>query len=234
MRIALMVFRMFFRAIYYLIQIDRYGKSDKYTEEQRFLLLKKTTTEANKAGRVTIKSYGLEHIPQENGYIMYPNHQGLFDVLGLLESCTKPFSVVMKKEVGNIILLKQVIRCLRGQLIERDNIRQGLEVIKKMTEEVKNGRNYVIFAEGTRTRNKNELLDFKGGSFKAAINAKCPIVPVALIDSYKPFDENSIKPVTIQIHYLEPIYFEEYQNMKSTEIAKMVKDRIEHVIKENE
>lgn len=234
MRIALMVVRMFFRAIYYLIQIDRYGKNDKYTEEQRFLLLKRTTTEANKAGRVTIKSFGIENIPTENGYIMYPNHQGLFDVLGLLESSPKPFSVVMKKEAGNIILLKQVIRCMRGQLIERDNIRQGLEVIKKMTEEVKNGRNYVIFAEGTRTRNKNELLDFKGGSFKAAINAKCPIVPIALIDSYKPFDENSIKSVTVQIHYLEPIYYDEYKEMKSIEIAKVVRSRIEQVIKENE
>ena len=104
---------------------------------------------------------------------MFPNHQGLYDVLGLIESCPNPFAIVIKKEAGNIILLKQVVRCLKGQIIDRDDIRQGLKVINQMTEEVKAGRNYIIFAEGTRTRNKNELLEFKGGSFKAAMNAKC-------------------------------------------------------------
>ncbi len=230
MRIARMVFHMFFRAIYYVLKIDWYGKHDRYTEEQRYALVKKTTIQANKAGRVTIASYGVENIPKQNGFIMFPNHQGLYDVLGLIESCPNPFGIVMKKEVGNVILLKQVIRCLRGQLIDRKDIRQGLKVINQMTEEVKAGRNYVIFAEGTRTRNKNELLEFKGGSFKAAINAKCPIVPVALIDSYKPFDENTTQPVTVQVHYLSPILYEEYAGMKSVEIAKMVKERIHEII----
>lgn len=70
----------------------------------------------------------------------------------------------------------------------------------------------------------NKLLEFKGGSFKAATKAKCPIIPIALIDSFKPFDTNSIAPVTVQVHFLEPIYYEEYQNMKTTEIAKEVKE----------
>lgn len=230
MRIALMVSRMFFRAIVYVIKMGWYGKHDKYTEEQRYGLVRKATLQANKAGRVTIDAYGTENIPKENGFIMFPNHQGMYDVLGLIESCPKPFGIVMKKEVGNIILLKQVISCLHGQLIDRRDIKQGLRVINKMTQEVKEGRNYVIFAEGTRTKNKNELLEFKGGSFKAAMNAKCPIVPIALIDSYKPFDENTIQPVTVQVHYLPMIPYEEYKDFKSVEIARMVKERIQETI----
>lgn len=230
MRIARMVLHMFFRAIYYLIKIDWYGRHDRDTEEQRYALVKKTTVQANIAGRVTIAAYGIENIPKENGFIMFPNHQGLYDVLGLIESCPNPFAIVIKKEAGNIILLKQVVRCLKGQIIDRDDIRQGLKVINQMTEEVKAGRNYIIFAEGTRTRNKNELLEFKGGSFKAAMNAKCPIIPVALIDSYKPFDENTTQPVTVQVHYLPPILYEEYAGMKSVEIAQIVKERIHETI----
>ena len=230
-----MVSRMFFRAIYYILKMAWMGKhKDKYSEEERYKFIKKVTMQANKCGRVQINSYGVENIPKQNGFIIFPNHQGLYDVLGLIESCPNPFGIVMKKEAGNIILLKQVVSCLQGQLIDRDDIRQGLKVIMKMAEEVKSGRNYVIFAEGTRTRNKNELLEFKGGSFKSAMMAKCPIVPVALIDSYKPFDENSIKKVTVQIHYLEPISYEAYKDMKSTEIAQMVRSKIESVIKENE
>lgn len=235
MRIALMVARMFFSAIYGVLKMAWMGRhSDKYSDEEKYNFVRKVTKKANRCGRVTIEAFDVDNIPKEQGFIFFPNHQGLFDVLGLFDSCPVPFTIVMKKEAGNIILLKQVISCLNGQLIDRSDIRQGLVVIKKMAEDVKNGKNYVIFAEGTRTRNKNELLEFKGGSFKSAMIAKCPIVPVALIDSYKPFDENSIKKVVVQVHYLKPINYEEYKDMKSVEIAHMVREQIEKVIKENE
>ena len=36
--------------------------------------------------------------------------------------------------------------------LDRNDLRQGLQVIKQVAEEVKEGRNYLIFAEGTRSR----------------------------------------------------------------------------------
>ena len=75
-------------------------------------------------------------------------------------------------------------------------------VISKVAERIKKKENCLIFPEGTRSRQGNRLLDFKSGCFKAAVKAKCPIVPVALLDSYKPFDESSIKPATVQVHIL--------------------------------
>mgnify|MGYP002516579254 FL=1 len=130
----------------------------------------------------------------------------------------------------NVILVKQIIRLLKAQLMDREDLRQSMKVIAKMAQEVKDGRRYVIFAEGTRSRNGNKLLDFKAGTFKSAVMAKCPIVPVALIDSYKAFDTNSIKQVTVQIHYMEPIYYNDYKEMRTTEIAVEVKKRIEEKI----
>jgi len=103
-----------------------------------------------------------------------------------------------------------------------------------MTKRVKEGENFLIFPEGTRSRQGNILLEFKGGSFKSAMNAKCPIVPVAIIDSYKAFDTNSIKKLTVQVHYLKPLYYEDYKDMKSTEIAELVSSRIQQTIRENE
>ena len=79
----------------------------------------------------------------------------------------------------------------------------------------------------------NKVQTFKGGSFKSAMRAKAPIVPVALIDSYVPFDRNTIRKTTVQVHYLKPMYYEEYKDMKSTEIAAEVQHRIEEVIAAN-
>ena len=78
------------------------------------------------------------------------------------------------------------------------------------------------------------MLEFKGGSFKSAQKAKCPIVPCALIDSFVPFDQKSIRPVTVKLYYLPPMYYEEYKDMKTTEIAAEVKRRIEAKIAEDE
>lgn len=233
-RIILMVLRLILRVPYYLLGIWRCGKTKKYNLEKSYAFVKKVTIAANRAGRVKIESYGLENIPKENGFIFFPNHQGLFDVLVFLESCPTPFSFVIKKEAGNIILLKQVTAALRSIVIDREDIRQSLEVINQMAEEVKKGRNFLIFAEGTRSRMGNRLLPFKGGTFKSAVKAKCPIVPCALIDSFKPFDENSIAPVTVKLIYLPPLYYDEYSSMKTPEIADVVKRRIETAIAEYE
>ena len=108
-----------------------------------------------------------------------------------------------------------------------------MQVIIDVSKEVQNGKNYLIFAEGTRSKNGNQIGSFKGGSFKAATKAKCPIVPVALIDSFKPFDTKTISQVTVRVHFLEPLYYEEYKNMKTTEIAEIVHDRIQKIIDEN-
>ena len=233
MRIALMVIRLFWIAPYYLIRIWWCGVSRKISFEESFQFIKKVTKKANHAGRVTIETYGIENMPKEDGFIFYPNHQGLYDVLAIIEACPRPFSVVMKKEVQNVPFLKQVFACMKAYAIDRDDLKQSMKVIIKVSQEVMQGRNFLIFAEGTRSRNGNQLLDFKGGSFKAAMKAKCPIVPVALIDSYKSFDTNSIKSLTVQVHFLKPLVYEEYKDMKSVEIAAEVKGRIEGVIEKN-
>ncbi len=233
-RIIMMVLRLFLKAPYYLYCISRCGKRKDISLEESYAVVKKVTKAANKAGKVTIESYGLENIPKENGFIFFPNHQGLFDVLVFLESCPTPFSFVIKKEASNIILLKQVIAALKAIAIDREDIRQSMQVINQVAEEVKKGRNFLIFAEGTRSKMGNKLLPFKGGTFKSAVKAKCPIVPCALIDSYKPFDEKSIAPVTVKLIYLEPLVYEEYSKMKTTEIAEVVKERIEAAIQKYE
>ena len=203
---------------------------DKYTEEEHYKMLKFIVRRANKGGNVTIAAEGLDNIPKENGFMFFPNHQGMYDVLAIMDVCPVPISVVAKKEVANIQFLKQVFACTKAYMIDREDVRQAMQVIMNVAKEVKAGRNYIIFAEGTRSRNGNKLLPFKGGAFKSAVYAKCPIVPAAVIDSYKAFDIHSVKKMTAQVHYLEPIAYETYKGMKTGEIAEMVKSRIEAVI----
>ena len=232
-RIALMVLRLFYLVPVWFVRIMRCAADtshEKYNEMERYRLLQRLTIKANRAGRVTVDCHGLENLPREDGFVMFPNHQGLFDSLLFFETLGRPFSIIMKKEMENVFLVKQVRQIVGAKLMDRSDLRQSMTVIREVTKEVKEGRNYIIFAEGTRSRNGNELLEFKGGAFKSAMNAKAPIVPVALVDSFKAFDTHSIEKLTVQIHYLPPLYYEDYKGMKSTEIAAVVEERIRNAI----
>lgn len=224
-----------FRRAPYMVPKMRYSANhpEKYTEAQRYSLVHHVIYLMNKTGKITTKAYGLENLPKEGGYMMYPNHQGKYDVLGIMYTHKEPCTFVMDKMKSNTMLVREFVDLVQGKRLEKDNPRQGLTIINQVAKEVAEGRKYILFPEGGyKFNNKNKVCDFKAGSFKIALKSKTPIIPIALIDSYKVFNSFHIGPITTYVHYLEPIYYEEYKNMKTQEIANLVKKRIEEKIRE--
>ena len=213
------------------IKLCRYAKhTDDYPEETKYRHIQTILQRAVRTGNIDLTVSGQEHIPASGGVMFYGNHQGMFDVLAIAATCDRPLGVVLKKELANIPFIRQVCQCTKSFAMDREDVRQSLTVIRAVTEEVTKGRGYVIFPEGTRSRKGNEMLEFHGGSFRCAVKAKCPIVPIAFIDSFRVLDEKGCKPVSMEIHYLEPIPYEEYQGMSTTELAALVKARIQEKI----
>ena len=216
-----------FKLCNYAKHTDAYPEAEKWGHIQHILRL------AIKGGNIDLKITGLENIPAENGFMMYANHQGMFDVLAIAATCDNPMGAVLKKELYDIPFLHQIAVCTKSFAMDREDVRQSLTVIQNVTEEVKNGRNYLIFPEGTRSKQGNQMLEFHGGSFRCATKSKCPIVPIALVDSYKVLDQKGSALVTVQLHYLKPIPYEEYAGMKPAEVAALVKQRIQEKIDES-
>lgn len=232
MRIGFIILRVIFAFPFYLMKMTRLGKHN-WDRFKAFAYVKKISIIANKKGRVTVEAHGVEKLPKEDGFVLFPNHQGMYDVLVFLESCPRPFAFVAKKELEKVPLLKQTMCALHSIVIDRKDLKQSMLVIKEMIDRVSGGENFLIFAEGTRSRMGNKMNEMKAGSFKSAVKAKAPIVPCALIDSFVPFDEKSLKKVTVKVFYLEPMYYDEYKDMSTVEIAAEVRRRIEKVIEEN-
>lgn len=232
-RILLMVFRNLYLVPFMWIKLCyRAAHADNYTDYEHYKFLRFIVRRANKGGNVKIVTSGVENVPEEDGFMYFPNHQGLYDVLAMVEASPKPLSAVAKVEVKNVPFIKQVLSCMKSFTIDRDDVRQAMTVISNVTKEVQKGRNFLIFAEGTRSKEGNKTQDFKGGSFKAATKAKCPIVPVALVDSFRPFDTNTTAEVTVQVHFLKALYYDDYKDMKTKEIAAYVKAQIDEKIAE--
>ena len=221
--------------IYYLWKVGyierhswRYDEADRYHFARQMIRIMKCK------GRIHTNAYGIENLPSDGGYIMYANHQGKYDTLGIISVHQKPCTVMMDEQRSHLLLADQFITLLKGCRLDKRDMKSQMKAILSVTEQVKNGRRYIIFPEGGYYKNQNNVKSFLPGSFKCAMNAKSPIVPVALIDSYKPFGVNSLKKVTTQVHFLEPLYYDTYKDMTSREISELVRNKIVEAIASRE
>ena len=221
-----------FRAPYMITRM-RYEADhpEKYSAEKRYELDQRAIRIMCNTGKIQTVCYGKENLPKEGGYIMYPNHQGKFDALAIILCHESLFYFVLFIKNSKSIFVLEFVDLLEGQRLDKADVRQAMTIIREVANEVKEGKRYILFPEGGyEFNNKNRIAEFKPGSFKSATMSKAPIVPVALIDSFKVFNSLHIMPVTAQVHFLKPIPYEEYQSMKTQEIAKLVKSRIEEEI----
>lgn len=204
---------------------------EKYSEVKRYNLARRAFTMVRRSGHVRTKAYGEENLPKEGGYVMFSNHQGKYDVLGIMLSHKEPCSFVMDKNKSNTIIVSEIVDLVQGKRLDKNDVRQALTIINEVAQEVREERKYIFFPEGGyEFNNKNVMGIFRPGSFKCAVKAKAPIVPVAIIDSYKVFNSFTIGRVTTQVHFLKPFFYEDYKGLKTTEIAEMVKERIGEVL----
>lgn len=205
----------------------------KYSDEERYGYARHIVKLMRRTGFIHTECFGEEKLPKEGGYIMYPNHQGKYDVYGIISTHKNPCSVVMDKAKSYIIFINEALELLKGKRLDKKDVRQALTIINEVADEIKNGARFILFPEGEyEFNNKNIMQEFKCGCFKIATKSKMPIVPVALIDSYKVFDSYHIGPVKTQVHYLDPILYDEYKEMKTPQIAELVKQRIQDCMDE--
>ena len=233
-RIAMMVLKNIHAVPGLWVKLCAHAKNpDNYPEIERWRHIQKIMNRALKGGNVELTVTGKENIPEKDGLLLVSNHQGLFDVVALVTAWDKILCAVYKIELKDVPLVKQIAASTKSYAMDREDVRQSLTVIQGCTEQLKAGRNVLIFPEGTRSKKGNVMGEFHSGSFKCAVKAKADILPFAVIDTYKVLDQKGSGKMSCQLHYLKPIPYEEYAGMKTTEIAALVKARIQECIDKN-
>ncbi len=221
--------------IYYILLSTYYYKhNDRYDEDACYKLAQRIIKSLKRNAKIKTISYGEQHLPKEGGYIMYSNHQGRYDALGIMSVHKKPCSIIMDLERSKVIFTNQFVNLVKGIRLDKNDFKQQVNELGKLTEYAKEGRRFIYFPEGKYEHNGNKLQEFRPGSFKCAKLAKCPIVPVAIYDSHLPFDFNTLRRVTTQVYFLEPIYYDEYSDKTTKEISIIVKNRIEEKLNDLE
>ncbi|MBE5876417.1 MAG: 1-acyl-sn-glycerol-3-phosphate acyltransferase [Lachnospiraceae bacterium] len=232
-RIVYMVLKKFGKVPGAWFKLLNYAKNtDKYPQLEKYQHIRYIFKEAIDGGNIDLEIYGTENIPIKDGFMMISNHQGLFDIMAIAAGCERPWRAVLKKELYDIPFMKQIVDCTHSYPMDREDLRQSMKVIQAVTKDLQNGDNFLIFPEGTRSKLGNKTIDFHSGTFKCATKSKCDILPIALIDCYKVLDQKGHKPVKVQLHYLKPITFDEYEGMNTTELANLVRSRIDATLEQ--
>lgn len=199
---------------------------DKYPEKTRYAYAIRFIRILMKSARITTEVYGADNLPDEGGYVMYPNHQGKYDALGIMYAHRNPCTFVMDKAKSYGFLVREMVDLLGAKRLALDDVRQNIRIMNQIEEEVKEGKRFILFSEGGYATNGNIVQRFKPGSFKCAMRAQVPIIPVTLIDSYLAFNSFKFGTVNTKVIFGEPILYETYKDMKTHEVADLVRNTI--------
>ena len=169
---------------------------------------------------------GMENIP-EGPVLFVGNHQGYFDIPVYLGFINKPTGFVAKIEMLKLPAFRTWMRHLKCVFMDRNDIRQSVQIINEAAELLKEGYSITIFPEGTRSKS-DKLADFKAGSLKLALKAGVPIVPVAIDGSYKLLEQHKrLHSANVGLYICPPILTTELTKEEIKELPDRVRSEIE-------
>lgn len=174
--------------------------------------------------RLAVK--GVENIPANGPFIIAPNHQSFLDgplaVTGMNSKTIRDCYFYATEEHVKGTVVKYLARHNNIILMERRNLKNS---ILKLSEVLKQGKNIVIFPEGSRTHN-GKLSAFKKTFAILSKEINVPIVPVCIKGAFEanPRGKNTYKPHSISVEYLSPIQPTDQDTYES--LTAKVKDAI--------
>ena len=179
--------------------------------------------------RVTVE--GLDRLDPRASYVFTGNHISNIDIPVMVGRLPVSVRFLAKKELFAVPVLGGAMRAIH---IVRTDRKAGPMAHREINEQVGRvitaGLSLVIYPEGTRSRDA-ELMPFKKGAFRIAIDNGMPIVPVTIIGSERVWKPGSklIRggPVRLVIH--EPV---STSGLTQNDIGDL-RDRVRGVVEES-
>lgn len=203
---------------------------EKYTQEEHVKYVDLVVDTLLKNCHMKVNVHGLENIPNETGVLICPNHQEKTDIMVVWNSMPRPIGYVIDSFAAKRHFCREMCRMLPSITMPKNSMRGMIKAIEQLTQMLNQKKDFVIFPEGRYADDCKHLLPFLGGTFKSVLRSHSPIVPTAIINSNHVFDKGAKKPYEVDVYYLQPIFYEEYKDKKTVEIASLVQSRIQEVV----
>ena len=157
-----------------------------------------------------IKFEGTENIPQNQsgGLLIAPNHQTYIDPVWVTLPVKRKFRYMAWDAAFKWFFVGGLIRRLGAFPVKTASTRGGkFEAMKNAMECLREGATLVVFPEGEREFSDGELLKFRQGAVRLAMETEVPILPVTIIGANKVWAQGMKYPNfgKVKIYYHPPI-----------------------------
>lgn len=228
------------RIIYSTIKLKiMNAKPNKYSLQTRYNTLRATVWWIVKLTRMDLNAVNANIITSkhENGRLYVSNHRHIFDILVLIYLSEKPLVVISKKENIKVPFLSAHAKAIDVLFIDREDVRQSLKVCKEAGQLIQSGKDIVIFAEGTRSKDGN-VAPFKAALSSIITYSKGETVLVCMHNTEYPLKWKWITypKVKVNVKFFEPLSFEYFmENRKQfPELTRnMVQSQLDEFRKES-
>ncbi|WLT32451.1 lysophospholipid acyltransferase family protein [Geothrix sp. PMB-07] len=186
--------------------------------------------------RVPFTLQGWEQLPEDirqgrQSVIFMSNHESQLDPPMLVAALPVPAVYIAKKELKYVPFIGWAGWAAGVIFIDRGDRERAIRSIHDAAQQIRGGKNVVIFPEGTRSRT-GTMLPFKKGGFALALDAGVPIVPMATLGGHQVLPPGSmrIRPGRYQLRMGAPVHPSEYGDREA--LMKEVRARIEALVTE--
>jgi 1-acyl-sn-glycerol-3-phosphate acyltransferase len=122
---------------------------------------------------------GTERLATCRPAIVMANHESLFDPAVLMRASDEPLRFVAKKELSRMPVFGRALTAMGHVFVDRSGAEEARRALERAAARIRDGNTVLVFPEGTRA-DGDELLPFKTGAFRLAVEARVPILPVGI------------------------------------------------------
>jgi len=158
------------------------------------------------AAGVRIDVHGLDHLDERQNYLFMPNHSSNVDPPVVVAALRRDVRMMAKASLFHIPVFGRVIRLAGFVPIIREDHDAAIDSGNQAAELLRQGLDFAIFPEGTRSRDGN-LLPLKKGPFFIAQAGGVPVVPVRVRGTREVMKKGGkvIYPGSVEVEVCRPI-----------------------------
>jgi 1-acyl-sn-glycerol-3-phosphate acyltransferase len=174
-----------------------------------------------------VEVVGRDNIDPRQSYVLVSNHQSQYDIFVLYGWLGVDFKWVMKQELRKVMGIGVACERLGHIFIDRSNHAAAIATLEAARTKIVDGTSVMFFPEGTRSTD-GQLLRFKRGAFRMAIDLGLPILPLTVTGTRDvlPANTSDLMPGSARLIIHEPISVEDVTVKGCQELS----DRVREVI----
>jgi len=177
---------------------------------------------------ISVEVTGIERIESDRAYVFLANHLSFLDGPLIIRLIPQPVKVIFKKEIMRLPVIGLAMKQVGFIPVSRRSGETGGGSVNKATRVIKEkGCSFLVFPEGTRSRN-GKLQAFRSGGFYLALNSRVPIIPITIRGTHELMQKGSffVKKGKIKVVFHAAVSTQEYNEDSLPQLMDKVRDII--------